>query len=105
MIFAATTRPIFDDEGWHFKVKLDVEHLSPNNQPKEVAEIDMLTRTMEMKAITFVKIIKVFLIEKIIPEILEKWLRSEHIKNIIIKKDNVRGHVPSIGPDFLAAIS
>lgn len=107
MFLAATARPRFDSEGrvvfqgkigcWPFVTEQPAQRSSRNRQ----------AGTMEMKAITSVKreTIKAFLIEKVIPAILEKWPRSEHRETIFIQQDNARTHVPPTDPDFLAAAS
>ncbi|CAA0813548.1 Unknown protein [Striga hermonthica] len=107
MFLAATARPRFDGEGrvvfsgnvgcWAFVTEQPAQRNSRNRQAD----------TMEMKAITSVKRenVKAFLIEKVIPAIIEKWPSSDYGETIYIQRDNARTHVPPNDPDFVAAAS
>ncbi|CAA0807020.1 Unknown protein [Striga hermonthica] len=107
MFLAATARPRFDGEGrvvfsgkvgcWAFVTEQPAQRNSRNRQ----------AGTMEMKAITSVKRenVKAFLIEKVIPSIIEKWPRSDYGETIYVQQDNARTHVLPNDPDFVAAAS
>ncbi|GER31849.1 transposon protein [Striga asiatica] len=74
VFLAATAHPRFDGEG---RVR--------NSRNKQAG-------TMEMKAITYVKRdnVKAFLIEKVIPSIIEKWPSSDYGETIDVQQDNAR---------------
>ncbi|KAL6581619.1 hypothetical protein OROMI_007542 [Orobanche minor] len=107
MFLVATARPRFDDEGimifsgkigcWPFITEQPAQRNSRNRQ----------AGTMEMKAITCVKreTIKVFLIEKVIPAVRERWPRLGRGETIFIQQDNARTHVLPNDPNFLEAAS
>ncbi|GAA0147696.1 hypothetical protein LIER_07333 [Lithospermum erythrorhizon] len=77
MFLVAMARPRFDCEG--------AQRRSRNRD----------VGTLEMKSITSVtrEIVKDFLIQKVIPAIQQKWLRSRSEEVIFIQQDNARTHL------------
>lgn len=107
MFLAAMARPRFDEEGNEvFDGKIGIFPFV-TLRPAQRKSKNRDAGTLELKASTSVKRedIKAFLIEKVLPNIQEKWPKEDRGKTIFIQQDNARTHVECGDKDFQEAAS
>lgn len=107
MFLAAMARPRFDEEGNDlFDGKIGIfPFVTLEPAKRNSKNID--AGTLVLKASTSVKRkdIKAFLIEKVLPNIQEKWPKEDRRKTIFIQQDNAKTHVECGDQDFQKAAS
>ncbi|CAK8566040.1 unnamed protein product [Lathyrus sativus] len=102
MFLAAVARPRFDNEGNEiFSGKIGVFPLV-NKVPARRSSVNRAAGTLETKPITSInkEISRMFLINKVLPAIKEKWPREQASETIYIQQDNVPSHVSMDDEEF-----
>lgn len=105
MFLVALARPRFDAQRNEiFSGKIGVFPFV-TLEPAKRSSINRAAGTMETKPITKVNrdVIKMFLIEKVLPAIKEKWPREEFHYPIFIQQDNAKPHISPDDEDFRRA--
>ena len=102
MFLTAVARPRFDAQG---NVKFDGKiGTFPfiTKEPAKRSSINQPAGTLETKAMTSVgrDVSRLFLIEKVIPAIKEKWPKEDIGMDIFIQQDNAPSHVDPSDPEF-----
>ena len=106
MFLTAVARPRFDSAGnetfsgkigcWPFVKEVPAARKS-DNRPKGTLETKALKVNRE--------VMRLFLIDKVLPAIVEAWPDKEDGETIYIQQDNARPHVLPDDPEFLAAVA
>lgn len=104
MFMAITSRPLYSEDGellhdgkfgiFPFVVKERAKRRSVN-RPAGTLETKVITKVTKI-------VIREMMVNKVIPEIREKW-PSQLSKNIIIQQDNARPHLSNNDPHFREA--
>lgn len=107
MFLVAVARPKFDDEdNVTFTGKIGVFPLV-DKVPARRSSVNRSAGTLETKPITFITkdVSRMFLINKILPAIKEKWPREHACETIFIQQDNAPCHVSLDNEEFRVAAS
>ncbi|KAI5439312.1 hypothetical protein KIW84_024911 [Lathyrus oleraceus] len=107
MFLVAVARPIFDDEdNVTFTGKIGGFPLVDKVLARR-SSVNQSAGTLETKPITFITkdVSRMFLINKILPAIKEKWPREHACETIFIQQDNAPYHVSLDDEEFRVAAS
>lgn len=107
MFLAAMARPRFDSAG-NVLFSRKIEFFSfITKQPANRSNANKTAGTIETKPMALIRkdTCKSFLIEKVLPAILEKWPDVDMNSPIYIQQDNDRTHVDPSDEDFRSAVS
>ena len=105
MFLCVTARPRFNSEGvCIFYRKIGCFPLVTYERAKR-SSVNRRAGTMEVKPITSITrdVIRMFMIEKVLPAIRAKWPREDVNKPIYIQQDNAPSHLDLDDPQFCEA--
>ncbi|KAL6508986.1 hypothetical protein OROHE_021545 [Orobanche hederae] len=107
MFLAATARPRFDSSGNEvFSGKIGIFPFI-TKQPAKRSSANRVAGTLETKPITSVgrDLSRDYLVNKVLPAILEKWPFDDRDMTIIIQQDNARTHIDPNDEEFRLAVA
>ncbi|KAF7801620.1 mariner transposase [Senna tora] len=107
MFLVALARPRFDAQGRElFLGKIGIFPLV-TYEPARRTSVNRVAGTLETKPIASVnkEVIRLFLIQKVLPAIKEKWPREDTGCPIIIQQDNARTHIDLDDAEFCRVAS
>ncbi|XP_074373603.1 uncharacterized protein LOC141713943 [Apium graveolens] len=102
-----TSRPRFDSEGNEtFSGKIGIFPYI-TQEPARRNSVNRVAGTLETKAITYVgkNLSRSYLINKVLPAILEKWPFDDENITLVIQQDNARTHIDPNDEEFCLAVS
>lgn len=105
MFLVALTRSQFDAQRNEIFSRKIIMFPFITKEPAKRTSIDRKTDTLETKLIILVKrdVIRLYLIDKFLPAIREKWPREDIGNPIFIQQDNARVHVKDDDDEFRQA--